>query len=96
MKGVNKIIVERNLVGKTRDGILLRADAYRPDAAGKFPVLLCRTPYSKEREQHIEIGQQMAKRGYVVVIQDVRGRFASDGVFKPGFFSEPETDQEPR
>lgn len=94
MKDVNKIIVERNLLCKMRDGILLRADAYRPEAAEKFPVLLCRTPYSKEREQHIEIGQEMAKLGYLVVIQDVRGRFASDGEFKPGFFSADHCDRE--
>lgn len=94
MKGVKKVIVERNLECKMRDGIVLRADAYLPDAAGKFPVLLCRTPYSKEREQDVEIGHKMAERGYVVVIHDVRGRFASDGEFKPGFYSADHCDRE--
>jgi len=94
MKGVKKVILERNLECKMRDGIVLRADAYLPDAAGKFPLLLCRTPYSKERDQDVEIGHKMAERGYVVVILDVRGRFASDGEFKPGFYSADHCDRE--
>ena len=94
MTNVKKVAVERNLESKMRDGTVLRADAYRPKVAGKFPVLLCRTPYSKEREQHLEIGREMADRGYVVVIQDVRGRYASDGEFKPGFYSADHCDRE--
>ena len=42
-----KVIIEKNLAMRTRDGIMLRADVYRPDASGKFPVLVMRTPYDK-------------------------------------------------
>src|SRR5262249_40850220 len=42
-----EVIVERNVPATMRDGIVLRADIYRPKAGGKFPVLLNRTPYDK-------------------------------------------------
>jgi predicted acyl esterase len=72
-----EVIVERNASAKMRDGVTLRADIYRPKADGKFPVLLVRTPYDKTNEGYF--GMKGAARGYVVVEQDVRGRFASDG-----------------
>jgi predicted acyl esterase len=59
-----------------RDGVVLRADIYRPSAEGKYPVLLQRTPYDK---RNFAFGLRGASRGYVVIIQDVRGRYASDG-----------------
>jgi uncharacterized protein len=72
-----KVIVQQNVPVKMRDGVILRADIYRPDAAGKFPVLLERTPYNKANE--VETGYNDATHGYVVIIQDCRGRYASDG-----------------
>jgi putative CocE/NonD family hydrolase len=60
-----------------RDGVVLRADIYRPKADGKFPVLLTRTPYDKRGE--MDFGHMAAACGYVVVAQDVRGRYTSDG-----------------
>jgi putative CocE/NonD family hydrolase len=74
---VPQIVVERNVAMKTRDGITLRADIYRPAGEGSFPVLLQRTPYSKDNTA--AFGRQGAERGYIVVAQDVRGRFASEG-----------------
>jgi len=71
------VIVERNVGAKMRDGAMLRADIYRPRAEGKFPVLLVRTPYDKTNA--MSFGMRGAARGYVVVEQDVRGRFASEG-----------------
>ena len=62
---------------KTRDGVTLYADIYRPKADGQFPVLLQRTPYGKSND--IDIALRGAARGYVMIIQDVRGRFASEG-----------------
>jgi putative CocE/NonD family hydrolase len=73
----HEIIVERNVAAKMRDGVTLRADIYRPKADGKFPVLLVRTPYDKTGETNF--GLKAAARGYVVVAQDVRGRFTSEG-----------------
>jgi putative CocE/NonD family hydrolase len=73
-----------------RDGTVLRADIYRPDAGGKFPILLKRTPYDKSvavrRTAYLD-PIRAASHGYAVVIQDVRGRYASDGDFSP-FFQE--------
>jgi len=64
-----------------RDGVTLRADIYRPKADGKFPVLLVRTPYDKNGE--VNFGLKAAARGYVVIAQDVRGRYTSDGDWYP-------------
>ena len=77
----SEIVFEYNVEMKTRDGVTLRADIYRPKADGKFPVLLNRNPYDK----YIYIGDAMASaaRGYVFIVQDARGRFASDGEWYP-------------
>ena len=71
------VTYELNVELKMRDGVVLRADLYHPNADGKFPVLLQRTPYNKDRG--VDFGIKAAARGYVVLIQDVRGRYASDG-----------------
>src|SRR2546430_2151371 len=73
----HEVIVERNVAAKMRDGVTLRADIYRPKADGRFPVLLVRTPYDKQGI--MTFGLRAAKRGYVVIAQDVRGRFTSEG-----------------
>ena len=62
-----------------RDGVIMRAIVYRPDAPGRFPVFLINTPYDKMREPYLEWGQYFAERGYASVIADVRGRYDSDG-----------------
>ncbi|MDP7262862.1 MAG: CocE/NonD family hydrolase [Dehalococcoidia bacterium] len=79
------VIVERNIGVPMRDGTILRADVYRPNAGGRFPVLIERTPYDKNTssESNLKAGEFYAAHGYVTVIQDVRGRFASDGEFYP-------------
>jgi len=76
-----EVIVERNVAAKMRDGVTLRADIYRPKADGKFPVLLVRTPYDKTGMSGFAM--RAAASGYVVVAQDVRGRFASEGDWYP-------------
>src|SRR5579864_6560979 len=76
-----EVTVERDAAMKTRDGVTLLADIYRPKADGKFPVLLQRTPYSKAWET--DFGYHAAARGYVVIVQDVRGRFTSEGDWYP-------------
>src|SRR5215475_2964379 len=65
---------------KMRDGVQLIADVYRPRATGKFPVLLTRTPYNR---RDFNTGTYLASRGYVVILQDTRGRFDSEGEFYP-------------
>jgi hypothetical protein len=76
-----EIVFEPDVVMKTRDGVVLRADIYRPRAEGKFPVLLNRSPYDKHI--YISEGVASARRGYVFVIQDMRGCFASEGKWYP-------------
>jgi putative CocE/NonD family hydrolase len=71
------VTVERGVTAIMRDGIVLRADIYRPKADGKFPVLLQRTPYNKTNG--ISFGLRAAARGFVVIFQDVRGRYSSEG-----------------
>lgn len=68
-----------------RDGTVLYADVYQPDSPGEFPVLIERTPYGKSSssETSFGAGEFYASRGYVTVIQDVRGRFSSEGDFYP-------------
>jgi putative CocE/NonD family hydrolase len=75
------IVIEHGVVAAMRDGVRLRADIYHPNVPGKFPVLLVRTPYDKTQE--MEFGSKAAARGYVVVAQDVRGRFQSEGEWYP-------------
>jgi putative CocE/NonD family hydrolase len=70
-----------------RDGVHLAADLYRParglePVPGRHPALLERTPYAKDQAERVELnGLWYAQRGYVVVIQDVRGRYHSEGEF---------------
>jgi hypothetical protein len=66
-----------------RDGVRLSADVFRPDAPGKFPVVLVRTPYDNASPAYARQGLFWASRGYVFVIQDVRGRGESEGEFYP-------------
>jgi len=69
---------------RMRDGVTLLADVWLPDPKGKFPVLVYRTPYGKASavKEWTTFGKAVA-RGYAVVIQDVRGRYASSGEFDP-------------
>jgi uncharacterized protein len=75
------VVTEKNVAMKTREGVTLRADVYRPAGDGSYPVLLTRTPYDKTNMA--PIGQKGAARGFIVVIQDVRGRYESEGEWYP-------------
>jgi putative CocE/NonD family hydrolase len=66
-----------------RDGVRLSTDVYLPDAPGPFPVILIRTPYSNNTESYVEDAVFFAQRGYAVAIQDVRGRYDSEGEWSP-------------
>jgi len=74
-----EVTVERAQPAKMRDGVTLRADIYRPKAEGRFPVLLQRTPYNKSGGATFAL--KAAASGYVVIVQDVRGRYTSEGDF---------------
>jgi uncharacterized protein len=71
------VTAEFDVMVTMRDGVTLYADIYRPKAPGQYPVLLQRTPYDKNGGR--SFGMKSAARGYVVVIQDVRGRYESEG-----------------
>jgi putative CocE/NonD family hydrolase len=75
--------VEYDVAMKTRDGVTLRADIYKPKTEEKLPVLLMRTPYDKSRTWVTPFAHVAAGRGYVVIIQDVRGRYESEGEWYP-------------
>ncbi|MGA8199831.1 MAG: CocE/NonD family hydrolase, partial [Candidatus Sulfotelmatobacter sp.] len=77
------IIIQHDVPMKTRDGITLYADIYRPKSADKFPVILMRTPYDKSVDWAVSPVFKMVPRGYVVIIQDVRGRYTSEGEWYP-------------
>lgn len=64
-----------------RDGIHLSVDVYRPDTVGRFPAILTITPYDNNGAR--ESARGWAKRGYVVVAADIRGRYDSEGEWDP-------------
>jgi uncharacterized protein len=77
------IIIQRDVPMKTRDGVTLRADIYRPNSPDKFPVILMRTPYDKGVGWAVAPAPRIVARGYVLIIQDVRGRYRSEGEWYP-------------
>ena len=77
------MIEEPNLTARMRDGVVLRADAYRPEGQGRVPAILVRTPYGKNGHRGQAFVAGAVARGYAVVVQDVRGRYSSDGEFDP-------------
>jgi putative CocE/NonD family hydrolase len=77
--------VDINVMVPMRDRVKLATDIYRPKSGGRFPAILVRLPYGKT-EAYCEMpafGWYFAKRGYVFVAQDVRGKYDSEGVFGP-------------
>ncbi|HTT64361.1 MAG TPA: CocE/NonD family hydrolase [Bryobacteraceae bacterium] len=65
-----------------RDGVHLSANVFRPDAPRRYPTILVRTPYGKGAGLSSTYAP-FVRNGYAVVVQDVRGRYASEGVFRP-------------
>jgi putative CocE/NonD family hydrolase len=80
-QSASDVVFEHNVAMKTRDGVTLRTDIYRPSGDGSYPVLLVRTPYNKDG--FAAFGRKGAARGFMVVAQDVRGRYASEGEWYP-------------
>ena len=76
--------VETNVAIPMRDGVQLRANVLRPRETGRFPVLVYRTPYGKDNAlKEYMTFRHAVEHGYAVVVQDVRGRYASEGEFRP-------------
>ncbi len=78
------ICMDRNVPMEMRDNTVLRADIYRPDGRNRHPAILVRTPYSKLRSASTDFLNfiDAAHAGYAIIIQDIRGRFASDGEWR--------------
>jgi uncharacterized protein len=78
-----KIRIERHLATPMRDGVKLYGDLYRPARDGKFPVLVIRTPYGVQRDGVHQSMIKFAQHGYATFVQDVRGRYESEGQWDP-------------
>lgn len=103
---INDMMVISDQMVEMSDGVRLAADIYRPARDGvalnqPLPVLLIRTPYNKQKynERTADSGNNLnvhetaklyVSRGYVLVIQDCRGRFKSEGEFKKYVFEGPD------
>ena len=77
----------RNVMVPMRDGVKLATNIFLPSAggavvAGKFPVVLDRTPYNKDQGGPV-LAKALVPHGYAVVYQDVRGRYQSEGHWRP-------------
>lgn len=79
-----KVLPKETASMLTRDKVRLDADIYRPDAAGEFPVILMRQPYGRAIASTVAYAHPKwyASHGYIVIIQDVRGRGTSEGKFQ--------------
>ena len=78
----HNIRIDYDVEMKTRDGVTLRADIVRPDIAAKVPAIVARTPYSKGAQfasQRYCPPWTAAQAGYAFVLQDIRGRYGSEG-----------------
>jgi putative CocE/NonD family hydrolase len=80
---IEEIRIERYLAAPMRDGVKLYGDLYRPARQGKFPVLIVRTPYGVQRDGVHQNMIKFAQHGYAVYVQDVRGRYESEGKWDP-------------
>ena len=83
-----EVVAMKGVMVAMRDGVKLATDIYRPGANGaaadgKFPALLERTPYGKGGASVNAAAQYYVPRGYVLVVQDVRGRYQSEGRWRP-------------
>ena len=79
MSGALGICIENDVPVPMRDGVILRANVFRPETDGEFPGLLLRTPYGKPTSGQ----ERYVRAGYAVVTMDSRGRYASEGDYVP-------------
>jgi putative CocE/NonD family hydrolase len=73
------VIADFDVPARMRDGVTLRANVYRPEGGGPWPTLLARIPYGKDGPKGWLDPLQTAREGFMVVVQDSRGRSASGG-----------------
>ncbi|MEU3614415.1 CocE/NonD family hydrolase [Streptomyces sp. NPDC006872] len=87
---MTEIQIEFDVPAEMHDGTVLRADVYRPGGTGPWPVLLARLPYGKQTPMMGVVLDPLAaaRHGFMVVLQDTRGRFASEGEWEPFTYEE--------
>lgn len=80
-----RVLSQKNIRIPMDDGVHLALDVYRPISEKQFPVIIMRTPYGKSNSEHQygRLAELFASFGYVAIIQDVRGKYQSDGEFQP-------------
>lgn len=88
-----EVVRQSDIMVSARDGVRLATDLYFPARDGKiadgtFPAIMERTPYDRRAAPRPATAEYFASRGYVVVFQDTRGRFGSEGAFVK-YLSEP-------
>jgi uncharacterized protein len=86
-KAYPDVVRQQDIMVAARDEVMLATDIYRPatgnvPASERLPALLHRTPYDKSEPATVSIAETLAKHGYVVVVQDTRGRHHSQGIFE--------------
>src|SRR5262252_9775482 len=81
----NGVRLERGVECRLSDGTALVSDHYYPTGEGPWPTLLMRQPYGRDIASTVVYAHPawFARRGYHIVIQDVRGRGGSTGEFYP-------------
>ena len=89
----NEVRLEKSRMVPMRDGVRLATDLYFPEIPdARLPVILIRTPYNKNELRDNKNGDayMFASRGFVVAVQDSRGKFESEGIYSPPAGSEAE------
>jgi putative CocE/NonD family hydrolase len=83
--GSESVVVSEDVMVPMRDGCSLATDLFLPRSAGDrpLPAALLRTPYDKSRDKDRAEARFLARHGYLAVVQDCRGRFNSEGTFRP-------------
>jgi len=76
-------VSDRDVSIPMRDGVVLKADLFRPAADGRFPTLVYRTPYGRKHAEGNGVVRAALERGYAVLLCDVRGRYGSGGDYVP-------------
>ena len=93
------IVVSKDVMVTMRDGIRLATDLHRPArdgelAPGRFPTIVCITPYDKTERRYTEIADFFVPRGYAVVLQDLRDRHRSEGTKEYFHSATPHTGED--
>jgi uncharacterized protein len=93
------IVLSKDVMVSMRDGIRLATDVYRPGrdgelVEGRYPTIVCVTPYDKSERRYTEIADFFVPRGYAVVLQDLRDRHRSEGTKEYFHSATPHTGED--